>query len=78
MMVIKIIIITLLVFLIVVWFGFQNKGLDSDGSDIGEINNNANINVGDRGFLEQLMGWIDDSSDICEGSSSKIFKWVRE
>lgn len=57
------------------WFGFQNLGLDSDGSDIGEINNNANINVGDQGFLEQLMGWIDDdSSDICEGSSSKRFK----
>ncbi|WJX92773.1 hypothetical protein P8452_74368 [Trifolium repens] len=57
------------------WFGFQNHGLDSDGSDIVENNNNVNINVGDQGFLDQLMGWIDDdTSDICEGSSSKRFK----
>ncbi|XP_004510866.1 uncharacterized protein [Cicer arietinum] len=63
------------------WFGFQNHGLDSDGSDIVEninnINNNA-VSVGDQGFLDQLMGWIDDSSDICasdiQGSSSKRFK----
>ncbi|CAL5196178.1 unnamed protein product [Lathyrus oleraceus] len=65
------------------WFGFQNHGLDSDGSDIVENNNNNNninninnvgFNVGDQGFLDQLLGWIDDSSDICEGSSSKRFK----
>lgn len=38
------------------WFGFQNLGLDSDGSDIGEINNNANINVGDQGFFGTTHG----------------------
>ncbi|KAK7274611.1 hypothetical protein RIF29_15707 [Crotalaria pallida] len=51
------------------WTGFRQPGLDSDGSDAGEFG------VGDQGFLEQLMGWV-DSPDICEseGSRSKRFK----
>ncbi|KAJ1392577.1 DNA-binding domain superfamily [Sesbania bispinosa] len=52
------------------WVGFQQQhGLDSDGSDIGEVS------VGDQGFLEQLMGWV-DSPDVyaSEGSRSKRFK----
>ncbi|KAL5062074.1 hypothetical protein RYX36_023811 [Vicia faba] len=56
------------------WFGFQNHGLDSDGSENNNNNNNNSNNVGDQGFLDQLLGWIDDTSDICEGSSSKRFK----
>lgn len=60
------------------WIGFQQLGLDSDGSDILEnsnINIKNNISVGDEGFLEQLMGWVDSSDpEICEGSRSKRFK----
>ncbi|CAJ1949980.1 unnamed protein product [Sphenostylis stenocarpa] len=53
------------------WVGFGKFGLDlSDGSDIGEVS------VGDQGFLEQLMGWVEspDVSDQSEGSRSKRFK----
>ncbi|KAK7349569.1 hypothetical protein VNO77_07030 [Canavalia gladiata] len=66
------------------WVGFRQPGLDSDGSDIGEVS------VGDQGFLDQLMGWVDinnnnnnnnnsnSSADVVggsEGSSrSKRFK----
>ncbi|XP_027337395.1 dehydration-responsive element-binding protein 2D-like [Abrus precatorius] len=51
------------------WVGFRQPGLDSDGSDIGEVG------VGDQGFLDQLMGWA-DSNDASgsEGSRSKRFK----
>ncbi|KAK7292583.1 hypothetical protein RJT34_15434 [Clitoria ternatea] len=53
------------------WVGFRQQGLDSDGSDIGEFS------VGDQGFLDQLMGWVDYSPDdatLSEGSRSKRFK----
>ncbi|XP_061347405.1 dehydration-responsive element-binding protein 2D-like [Gastrolobium bilobum] len=51
------------------WVGFRQPGLDSDGSDIGDVS------VGDQGYLDQLMGWV-DSPDFCasEGSRSKRFK----
>ncbi|KDP28691.1 hypothetical protein JCGZ_14462 [Jatropha curcas] len=53
------------------WIGFRQLGLDSDGSDIGEVS------IGDGGFSEQMMGWI-DSPEISgcsnEGSRSKRFK----
>ncbi|WVZ17465.1 hypothetical protein V8G54_010447 [Vigna mungo] len=53
------------------WVGFGKLGLDqSDGSDIGEFS------VGDQGFLEQLMGWVEspDVTDQSECSRSKRFK----
>ncbi|TKY63838.1 Ethylene-responsive transcription factor RAP2-11 [Spatholobus suberectus] len=52
------------------WLGFRQVGLDSDGSDIGDVS------VGDQGFLDQLMGWVDSPnvSDQSEGSRSKRFK----
>ncbi|KAG5009266.1 Ethylene-responsive transcription factor RAP2-11 [Glycine soja] len=55
------------------WVGFGNSklGLESDGYEIGEAS------VGDQGFLEQLMGWIetpDISDHQGEGSRSKRFK----
>ncbi|KAL2337376.1 hypothetical protein Fmac_011822 [Flemingia macrophylla] len=51
------------------WVGFGKMGLESDGSDVGEVS------VGDQGFLEQLMGWV-ESPDVSEseGSRSKRFK----
>ena len=55
------------------WVGFRQAGLDSDGSDLGDLS------VGDQGSLHQLMGWV-DSPNICasgggdEGSRSKRFK----
>lgn len=53
------------------WVGFGQPGLDSDGSDIGTV-------VGDQGFLEQLMGWVEspeyDDACVSEGSRSKRFK----
>ncbi|KAJ7962305.1 Ethylene-responsive transcription factor [Quillaja saponaria] len=56
------------------WVGFRQAGLDSDGSDIGEVS------VGEQGFVDQMMGWI-DSPEICvisagnsEASRSKRFK----
>ncbi|KAJ7951068.1 Ethylene-responsive transcription factor [Quillaja saponaria] len=54
------------------WVRFRQAGLDSDGSDIGEVS------VGEQGFVKQMMGWI-DSPEICvggsiEGSRSKGFK----
>lgn len=52
------------------WVGFRQNGLDSDGSDIGEVNNCF-------GGGEQMMGWM-SSPDVCgsgsEGSRSKRFK----
>lgn len=56
------------------WTGFRQLGLDSDGSDVGDVS------VGDQGFLDQLMGWVDSPDNICasgsgsEGSRSKRFK----
>lgn len=53
------------------WVGFGKLGLDSDGSDIGEVS------VGDQGFLDQLMGWVESpevNNDQSEGSRSKRFK----
>lgn len=48
------------------WVGFRQHGMDSDGSDIGEVS------VGDP-----MMGWIDSpdiSGSSTEGSRSKRFK----
>ncbi|KAI4356881.1 hypothetical protein L6164_000864 [Bauhinia variegata] len=56
------------------WVGFRQPGLDSDGSDVGEVG------VGEQGLLEQLLGWVDSPDrTICangseEGSRSKRFK----
>nr|APQ47420.1 AP2/ERF domain-containing transcription factor [Vernicia fordii] len=51
------------------WIGFRQHGLDSDGSDIGEVS------IGDRGLVEQMMGWMDSPDQISsEGSRSKRFK----
>ncbi|KAI4354979.1 hypothetical protein L6164_003798 [Bauhinia variegata] len=57
------------------WVGFQQSGLDSDGSDVGEVG------VGEQGLLEQLLGWVDspDHTNCAgglseEGSRSKRFK----
>jgi hypothetical protein len=50
------------------WIGFRQHGLDSDGSDIGEV---ITVNA------DQMMGWIDspDASTCCgECSRSKRFK----
>nr|KYP76978.1 Ethylene-responsive transcription factor RAP2-11 [Cajanus cajan] len=51
------------------WVGFGKIGLESDGSEVGEAS------VGDQGFLEQLMGWV-ESPDASESecSRSKRFK----
>ncbi|KAJ0113134.1 ethylene-responsive transcription factor ERF087-like [Pistacia vera] len=52
------------------WIGFRQPGVDSDGSDIGEVS------AGDQGFMDQMMGWI-DSPEIRashEESRSKRFK----
>ncbi|KAF2311147.1 hypothetical protein GH714_019701 [Hevea brasiliensis] len=54
------------------WIGFRQQGLDSDGSDIGDV-----ISIGDQGLKDQMMGWIDSpeiSACSGEGSSSKRFK----
>ncbi|XP_044492777.1 ethylene-responsive transcription factor ESR2-like [Mangifera indica] len=52
------------------WIGFRQPGVDSDGSDIGEVS------VGDHGFMDQMTGWIDgpEISASHEGSRSKRFK----
>ncbi|CAK7348003.1 unnamed protein product [Dovyalis caffra] len=51
------------------WIGFRQHGLDSDGSDIGEVNT---VNA------DQMMGWVDspDISNCCGDhcSRSKRFK----
>ncbi|KAJ9188388.1 hypothetical protein P3X46_003748 [Hevea brasiliensis] len=54
------------------WIGFRQQGLDSDGSDIGDV-----ISIGDQGLKDQMMGWIDSpeiSACSGEGSRSKRFK----
>uniref|UniRef100_A0A2N9J8N7 AP2/ERF domain-containing protein n=1 Tax=Fagus sylvatica TaxID=28930 RepID=A0A2N9J8N7_FAGSY len=53
------------------WVGFRQLGLDSDGSDIGEVS------FSEQGFMDQMMGWTDSpemSSGSEEGSRSKRFK----
>lgn len=49
------------------WVGFRKNGVDSDGSEFGEL-----------GFVDQMMGWIDRTEMISceseEGSRSKRFK----
>ncbi|KAK7842881.1 ethylene-responsive transcription factor ERF086-like [Quercus suber] len=60
------------------WVGFRQLGLDSDGSDIGEVSFN------EQGFVDQMIsGWIDSpefmgvggsSGEEEEGSRSKRFK----
>ncbi|KAL0002570.1 hypothetical protein SO802_016351 [Lithocarpus litseifolius] len=60
------------------WVGFRQLGLDSDGSDIGEVGFN------EQGFVDQMIsGWIDSpefmgvggsSEEEEEGSRSKRFK----
>ncbi|XP_057440363.1 ethylene-responsive transcription factor RAP2-11-like [Lotus japonicus] len=58
------------------WAGFRQTRLDSGsgGSDEGELR------VGDKGSLDQLMGWVDSPNiyacddDGSEGSRSKRFK----
>ena len=53
------------------WVGFRQLGLDSDGSDIGEVS------FSQQGFMDQMMGWTDSpemSSGSEEGSRSKRFK----
>ncbi|OAY49235.1 hypothetical protein MANES_05G040000v8 [Manihot esculenta] len=46
------------------WIGFRQQGLDSDGSDIGEVS------IGDQGLKDQMMV----SGCSGEGSRSKRFK----
>jgi EREBP-like factor len=57
------------------WIGFRQHGLDSDGSDIGEVS------FGEQGFMERMMGWNMDSPDQIgvddadeQGTRSKRFK----
>lgn len=53
------------------WAGFRHHGLDSDGSDIGEIC------ASEQGLVDQVMGWIDSpelSFSMSELSRSKRFK----
>ncbi|KAF2315352.1 hypothetical protein GH714_038904 [Hevea brasiliensis] len=53
------------------WMGFRQQGLDSDGSDIGEVS------ISDQRLMDQMMGWIDGpeiSACSSEGSRSKRFK----
>ncbi|XP_022759534.1 ethylene-responsive transcription factor ESR2-like [Durio zibethinus] len=58
------------------WIGLRQHGLDSDGSDIGEVS------FGDQGFADEMMGWIDspeispriNATDHDHGSRSKRFK----
>jgi EREBP-like factor len=59
------------------WIGFRQHGLDSDGSDIGEVS------FGEQGFMELMMGWnmgspdqigCFDDVDLDQGSRSKRFK----
>lgn len=59
------------------WIGFgRQHGLDSDGSDIGEVS------FGEQRFMERMMGWNMDSPDqigfdavdLDQGSRSKRFK----
>ncbi|XVF73282.1 hypothetical protein PTKIN_Ptkin12aG0189100 [Pterospermum kingtungense] len=57
------------------WIGFRQHGLDSDGSDTGEVS------FGDQGFADQMMGRKDNSPEISpritaddHGSRSKRFK----
>lgn len=53
------------------WVGFRQHGLDSDGSDIGEIS------ASEQGFVDQMMGWINSpelSISTSEVSRSKRFK----
>ncbi|XP_041014621.1 ethylene-responsive transcription factor ERN3-like [Juglans microcarpa x Juglans regia] len=57
------------------WIGYRQHGLDSDGSDIGEVSFGR-----DHGFLDQIGGWNMDSPELGvgggeeEGSRSKRFK----
>ncbi|MBA0562852.1 hypothetical protein Golob_007873 [Gossypium lobatum] len=67
------------------WIGFRQHGLDSDGSDIGEVSFRDH-----HGFSDEMMGWIDspdhhhnnissrlisgDYDDDNHGSRSKRFK----
>ncbi|PPS13638.1 hypothetical protein GOBAR_AA06945 [Gossypium barbadense] len=67
------------------WIGFRQLGLDSDGSDIGEVSFRDH-----HGFSDEMMGWIDspdhhhnnislrlisgDYDDDNHGSRSKRFK----
>ena len=53
------------------WVGFQQHGLDSDGSDIGEFC------ASEQGYVNQMMGWIDSpelSISASEVSRSKRFR----
>ncbi|XP_059636086.1 ethylene-responsive transcription factor ERF037-like [Cornus florida] len=53
------------------WVGFRHPGLDSDGSDIGELFG------GDQGYADQIVGWVDSpdaSIGRSEVSRSKRFK----
>ncbi|KAB1998855.1 hypothetical protein ES319_D12G118600v1 [Gossypium barbadense] len=67
------------------WIGFRQHGLDSDGSDIGEVSFRDH-----HGFSDEMMGWVDspdhhhntissrlisgDYDDDNHGSRSKRFK----
>ncbi|KAK9013807.1 hypothetical protein V6N11_041802 [Hibiscus sabdariffa] len=44
------------------WIGFRSQGLDSDGSDIGEVS----FGHEHHGFADEMMGWIDspDNNNI--------------
>ncbi|XP_058106339.1 ethylene-responsive transcription factor WIN1-like [Magnolia sinica] len=50
------------------FFGFRQHGVDSDGSDIGEVG------LGDHGFDDEMMGWIDGKDGETEVTRSKRFK----
>ncbi|KAE8657683.1 pollen-specific protein SF3-like [Hibiscus syriacus] len=62
------------------WIGFRQHGLDSDGSDIGEVS----FGRDHHGFADEMMGWVDspDNNNIGprlidehgHGSRSKRFK----
>ncbi|XP_044502404.1 ethylene-responsive transcription factor ERN3-like [Mangifera indica] len=52
------------------WIGFRQPGVDSYVSDAGEVS------VGDQGFTDQMMGWIDNPeiNSSHEGWGSKRLK----
>ncbi|EEF50462.1 hypothetical protein RCOM_1613750 [Ricinus communis] len=50
------------------WIGFRQHGVDSDGSDNGEVS------IGDQGLVDQMMCWIESPEIGVETSRSKRFK----
>ncbi|CAI9770242.1 unnamed protein product [Fraxinus pennsylvanica] len=51
------------------WASFRYHGMDSDGSEMNEVNN-----FGEQGFGDQNMGWISSVDNGSDESRSKRFK----